>query len=96
VTRLRVAKAGLKAVEAVVLKWLAPQVPPFFSSKLSRLQKSNISPPHPRGYADTPHAKDIMGRELQKKKNKSSIPKARRKPASKKRILANPIIARNW
>ncbi|KAF2182062.1 hypothetical protein K469DRAFT_587494 [Zopfia rhizophila CBS 207.26] len=37
-----------------------------------------------------------MGRELQKKKNKSSIPKRRHKPKSKKKILANPIIAANW
>ncbi|ORY08996.1 nucleolar protein 16 [Clohesyomyces aquaticus] len=37
-----------------------------------------------------------MGRELQKKKNKSSIPKRRQNPKSKKKILANPIIAANW
>ncbi|KAJ4305546.1 Nucleolar protein 16 [Kalmusia sp. IMI 367209] len=37
-----------------------------------------------------------MGRELQKKKNKSSIPKLRHKQPSKKKILANPIIAANW
>ncbi|KAF2740221.1 60S ribosomal subunit biogenesis protein-like protein Nop16 [Polyplosphaeria fusca] len=37
-----------------------------------------------------------MGRELQKKKNRSSIPKKRQNPKSKKKILANPIIAANW
>ncbi|KAF2469988.1 60S ribosomal subunit biogenesis protein-like protein Nop16 [Lindgomyces ingoldianus] len=37
-----------------------------------------------------------MGRELQKKKNKSSLPKRRQNPKSKKKILANPIIAANW
>ncbi|KAI9835061.1 MAG: hypothetical protein M1819_002613 [Sarea resinae] len=38
-----------------------------------------------------------MGRELQKKKNRSSIPKVRRKPKSKKlNVLGNPIIAANW
>jgi nucleolar protein 16 len=37
-----------------------------------------------------------MGRELQKKKNKSSIPKLRHKQPSKKKILQNPIIAANW
>ncbi|PSN59446.1 hypothetical protein BS50DRAFT_231554 [Corynespora cassiicola Philippines] len=37
-----------------------------------------------------------MGRELQKKKNRSSIPKRRQNPKSKKRILQNPIIAANW
>ncbi|KAJ4351171.1 Nucleolar protein 16 [Didymosphaeria variabile] len=37
-----------------------------------------------------------MGRELQKKKNKSSIPKLRHKQPSKKKILQNPIIAKNW
>ncbi|KAK4985532.1 hypothetical protein LTR66_008143 [Elasticomyces elasticus] len=37
-----------------------------------------------------------MGRELQKKKNKSSISKVRQKPKSKKKILTNPIIAANW
>lgn len=37
-----------------------------------------------------------MGRELQKKKNKSSIPKQRQKGPSKKKILQNPIIAKHW
>lgn len=37
-----------------------------------------------------------MGRELQKKKNRSSLPKKRQNPKSKKKILANPIIAANW
>jgi hypothetical protein len=38
-----------------------------------------------------------MGRELQKKKNRSSIAKVRQKPKSKKvNPLGNPIIAANW
>lgn len=37
-----------------------------------------------------------MGRELQKKKNKSSLPKRRQNAPSKKKILQNPIIAANW
>lgn len=37
-----------------------------------------------------------MGRELQKRKNRSSISKVRQKPKSKKRLLHNPIIAENW
>ncbi|KAF2678636.1 hypothetical protein K458DRAFT_348023 [Lentithecium fluviatile CBS 122367] len=37
-----------------------------------------------------------MGRELQKKKNKSSIPRKRQNAPSKKKILQNPIIAANW
>lgn len=37
-----------------------------------------------------------MGRELQKRKNRSGISKVRQKPKSKKRILSNPIIAANW
>ncbi|KAF2758887.1 hypothetical protein EJ05DRAFT_499321 [Pseudovirgaria hyperparasitica] len=37
-----------------------------------------------------------MGRELQKKKNRSSNPRVRQKPKSKKKILTNPIIAANW
>lgn len=45
----------------------------------------------------TPHSLSIkMGRELQKKKNKSSIPKKRQKGPSKKKILQNPIIAKHW
>ncbi|EMF17123.1 uncharacterized protein SEPMUDRAFT_146215 [Sphaerulina musiva SO2202] len=37
-----------------------------------------------------------MGRELQKRKNRSGVQKVRQKPKSKKRQLANPIIAANW
>ncbi|KAL9002622.1 MAG: hypothetical protein Q9188_004457 [Gyalolechia gomerana] len=39
-----------------------------------------------------------MGRELQKKKNRSSNPKVRQKPKSKKKmnLKTNPIIAANW
>ncbi|KAI4221917.1 MAG: hypothetical protein LQ349_007731, partial [Xanthoria aureola] len=38
-----------------------------------------------------------MGRELQKKKNRSSLHKIKHKPKSKKlNIRANPIVARNW
>jgi hypothetical protein len=39
----------------------------------------------------------IMGRELQKKKKRSSIPKVRMKPKSKRvNPLGNAIIAANW
>ncbi|KAK0940206.1 Ribosome biogenesis protein Nop16 [Friedmanniomyces endolithicus] len=37
-----------------------------------------------------------MGRELQKKKNRSRVSKAVRKPRSKKLHLQNPIISANW
>ncbi|KAI4206471.1 MAG: hypothetical protein LQ348_000971 [Seirophora lacunosa] len=38
-----------------------------------------------------------MGRELQKKKNRSSLPKVKQKPKSKKlNLRANPIVAANW
>ena len=37
-----------------------------------------------------------MGRELQKKKNKSSLPKKRQNDPSKKKVLSNPIIAKHW
>lgn len=37
-----------------------------------------------------------MGRELQKKKRRSGISKAVRKPKSKKQVLNNPVIAANW
>ncbi|KAK5124761.1 hypothetical protein LTR85_001474 [Meristemomyces frigidus] len=37
-----------------------------------------------------------MGRELQKKKNRSSVQKVRQKPKSKKALLQHPIIAANW
>ncbi|MCJ1366740.1 Nucleolar protein 16 [Acarospora aff. strigata] len=38
-----------------------------------------------------------MGRELQKKKNRSSLPKVKRKPKSKKlNVRGNAIIAANW
>ena len=39
-----------------------------------------------------------MGRELQKKKNKSSIPRVRQRPKSKKlnTIRSNAVVAANW
>lgn len=37
-----------------------------------------------------------MGREIQKKKNRSGVAPKRQKPKSQKRILNNPIIAANW
>ena len=37
-----------------------------------------------------------MGRELQKRKNRSSIAKVRQKPKSKKKILNNAVISANW
>ena len=37
-----------------------------------------------------------MGRERQKFKNRSSISKVKHKPKSKKKILQNAIIAKNW
>lgn len=38
-----------------------------------------------------------MGRELQKKKNRSSIPKVKHKPKSKKlSVRGNTIVASNW
>ncbi|KAF2862453.1 hypothetical protein K470DRAFT_256084 [Piedraia hortae CBS 480.64] len=37
-----------------------------------------------------------MGRELQKRKNRSSISKVRRKPKSKKKIIHNAIVAQGW
>ncbi|KAI4120271.1 MAG: hypothetical protein LQ338_007042 [Usnochroma carphineum] len=38
-----------------------------------------------------------MGRTLQKKKNRSSVPKATQKPKSKKlNLTANPVVAANW
>jgi hypothetical protein len=39
---------------------------------------------------------DKMGRELQKKKNRSSTSKVTQKAKSKRKLLHNPIIAANW
>ena len=39
---------------------------------------------------------DKMGRELQKKKNRSSVSKVTQKAKSKKKLLQNPVIAANW
>jgi len=37
-----------------------------------------------------------MGREIQKKKNRSGVQKIRQKPKSKKKLLQHPLIAANW
>lgn len=37
-----------------------------------------------------------MGRELQKKKNKSGLHRVRQKPKSKKKVIGNALIAANW
>ena len=37
-----------------------------------------------------------MGRELQKKKNRSGVAKATQNPKSKKKLLHHPLIAANW
>lgn len=39
---------------------------------------------------------DKMGRELQKRKNRSSTAKVTQKAKSKRKLLQNPIIAANW
>jgi hypothetical protein len=39
----------------------------------------------------------VMGRELQKKKKRSSLPKVRQKKKSKKiNVQSDPIVAANW
>jgi hypothetical protein len=39
----------------------------------------------------------VMGRELQKKKKRSSLPKVRQKKKSKKiNVRGDPIVAANW
>jgi hypothetical protein len=53
-------------------------------------------PPHKR-FLQVLEKAIIMGRELQKKKKRSSIPKVRMKPKSKRvNPLGNAIIAANW
>jgi hypothetical protein len=59
----------------------------LFADRDEQLQPLQYKPPNTA----------IMGRELQKKKKRSSIPKVRQKPKSKKvNPLGNPIIAANW
>jgi hypothetical protein len=51
----------------------------------------------PRTNLNSPQYTTVtMGRELQKKKNKSSVPRKRQNGPSKKKILSNPIIAKHW
>lgn len=59
------------------------------STSLPYCNNTSTSPPDS-------HNQVNMGRELQKKKNKSSIPKKRQNGPSKKKILQNPIIAKHW
>lgn len=42
------------------------------------------------------HNHTTMGRELQKRKNRSSVAKVTQKAKSKKKLLQNPIIAAHW
>ena len=39
---------------------------------------------------------NTMGREIQKKKNRSSLPRIKQRPKSKKKLVLNPIVAANW
>lgn len=59
------------------------------------LRNSKISNPR-HILIDIENKSHIMGRELQKKKNRSGISKVRRNPKSKKKILSNHIVAANW
>lgn len=56
----------------------------------------SVTPPPPPPPPNTSFPPAAMGRELQKRKNRSGVQKVRQKPKSKKRQLANPIIAANW
>lgn len=47
-------------------------------------------------FSEQPDKSLNMGRELQKKKNRSSTAKITKKAKSKKKLLQNPIIAANW
>jgi hypothetical protein len=87
---------------AVKVTWITWELPMFFMPKaaigliLSRKKYpwSKVRNPNLAILSQTV----IMGRELQKKKNRSSIPKIKLRPKSKKRSnpLGNPIIAANW
>lgn len=63
----------------------------FHVSRLAKLVPKKI-------YLERILLQNKMGRELQKKKNRSSNPKVRQKPKSKKKmnLKTNPIIAANW
>lgn len=56
----------------------------------------SVTPPPPPPPPNTSFPPAAMGRELQKRKNRSGVQKVRQKPKSKKLQLANPIIAANW
>jgi nucleolar protein 16 len=67
---------------------------------LSKLSKEKVPRDDPEREVHTNSAPHItlakMGREIQKKKNRSGTLVKRRKPKSQKKILNNPIIAANW
>lgn len=71
----------------VLFDWKSANLKSFWSIKLIATKSQSYAT------YDTSYA---MGRELQKKKNRSSVAKVRQKPKSKKKILNNPIIAANW
>src|SRR5579862_1244662 len=71
---------------------LAPAANALVESKIAATPSHNLVPLNCKSQPPA-----IMGRELQKKKNRSSNPKVRRKPKSKRvNVLGNPIVAANW
>ena len=70
------------------------------SANLPVSASSTISPILPDFHCFCPSSfaviTDGMGREIQKRKNRSGVQKVRRKPKSKKLHLGNSVIAENW
>jgi hypothetical protein len=82
-----------RPLDVLSISWLAPD------PKIWTAQRTAGEPALQQHYTPTnrnSYKSANMGRELQKKKNKSSLPKKRQNGPSKKKILQNPIIAKHW
>jgi hypothetical protein len=82
-----------RPLDVLSISWLASNPKIWTAQRMVR--EPALQQHHTTANPNSPKSA-TMGRELQKKKNKSSLPKKRQNGPSKKKILQNPIIAKHW